>query len=93
VPFPLGADTMRVPSPAAGIITTTFIRGDKYTEGGKPLQILKTRRRIALFTSLLGGLPQLNPPPLRVGDPGKTPVFVVLAMGINLHPFFLQQLQ
>src|SRR5207253_7907645 len=90
-PFPLGGDAMRVPSPAAGIITTTFIGGDKYSEGGKPVQIPKTRRRRGLLR--LGSLPQLNPPSLRVGDPSETTVFIVFAMGINLHSFFLQHLQ
>src|ERR1700680_2791845 len=39
--FPLapGADDMRVPKPAAGIITTTFIAGCKYTRAGASVQI------------------------------------------------------
>src|ERR1700683_1303536 len=38
---PTGTGTMRVPRPAAGMITTTFIAGSKYTGGGQGVQIQK----------------------------------------------------
>src|SRR5215470_5018869 len=37
-PFPLLTGDIRVPSPAAGMMTTTFMAGDKYTSPRRPVQ-------------------------------------------------------
>ncbi len=56
--FGLGADAMRVPRPAAGIITTTFIAGCKYKAGWRPFQIGRGKpTNSALF---LRRFPQLD---------------------------------
>src|ERR1700730_14332149 len=39
LPLAAGADAIRVPRPAAGMITTTFIGGCKYTRVGASVQI------------------------------------------------------
>src|SRR2546422_7600292 len=50
LPFALGADVMRVPRPAAGMITTTFIAGDQYKGGGDRVQIVHAIRRDTVRT-------------------------------------------
>src|SRR5271170_4010214 len=58
LPFALGAEAMRVPKPAAGMITNTFIAGCKYTRAGASVQI-GARRAVCPYraqrTSLLAG--------------------------------------
>jgi hypothetical protein len=38
-------------------------------------------------------LPQLNPVPLWVHDPGKSPIIVVLALGVDPYSIDKQRLQ
>src|SRR5881275_3539298 len=42
--LPLGTGAMRVPSPAAGMMTMTFIAGCKYTDAERQLQIAPGKR-------------------------------------------------
>src|SRR5436190_4763623 len=42
-PFDSGADAMRVPRPAAGMMATTFMAGCKYTRRQEPVQIRLTK--------------------------------------------------
>src|SRR5437764_11227153 len=58
--LPLGTGAMRVPSPAAGMMTMTFIAGCKYTDAERQIQIarrnelsrmLKMMARNALYQS------------------------------------------
>src|ERR1700676_30313 len=49
LPLALGAETMRVPRPAAGMIATTFIAGCKYTRADDPVQIRSRGCSLYLF--------------------------------------------
>src|SRR5712692_784334 len=92
LPFALGANVMRVPRPAAGMITTTFIAGCKYTGGGRGVQI-ETTAGAAPALPFLRRFPQLNAIAVGIHDPGEAAVIVIFAVGIDFHAFFLQHLQ
>src|SRR5256885_7997898 len=82
-PLELGAEAIRVPRPAAGMMTTTFIEGDQYTAASVAVQI----------GGLLGRFPKFNAVPLWVHDPGKAAVVVIFAIRIDFDAFFPQRLE
>ncbi len=59
LPFALGANVMRVPRPAAGMMTTTFIAGCKYKGEGEGVQIETTAGGTPALPSLRP-FPQLS---------------------------------
>src|SRR5712692_5925546 len=82
-PRALGAEAIRVPRPAAGMMTTTFIEGDQYTAASVAVQI----------GGLLGRFPKFNAVPLWIHDPGKAAVVVIFAMRIDFDAFFFQRVE
>src|SRR5579863_6243313 len=72
LPRALGAECMRVPRPAAGIIATTFIAGCKYTRAGASVQI-----GLLGWSELLRGFrwfPQFNTISGGIHDPGEAAI-------------------
>src|SRR2546428_13889020 len=54
-PFASGADAMRVPRPAAGMMATTFMAGCKYTRRQEPVQIRVTKGDVTLIVEKARG--------------------------------------
>src|SRR2546430_520140 len=84
--FALGTGAMRVPSPAAGMITITFMAACKYTSAQQGVQIVE----VGPNSLSLRRLPELDAIPVWIHDPCKASVIVILAMLVALDSILLQ---